>query len=1293
VKAGQIVDGRFELERLAGSGGMCSVWRAIDRVDGSVVAVKMLHGDDTRRAERFDREARILRRVRHAGIVRYIAHGVPAAGAPFLAMEWLDGTTLASRLERGPLAVDEAVRMIACLADALGAAHAQGVVHRDVKPGNVLLAGGEAACPKLLDFGVARTEASTATLTGALVGTPAYMAPEQARGESGIGPAADVFALGCVLYECLAGCAPFVADHPIALLAKVLVDEPPRLTSLRSDVPAALADLVEVMLSKDADARPADGRAAGAALSRLLGPDAMPSTGRRPPRSLTGGEQRRLCVLLARPAVVDATADATITPDQATRSLENIRAAVAPFAARAHALVDGTFVITLNHSAVATDDAARAARCALSVRAHVDDLRLALVLGRGDAAAPLRGSDAIDRAAALLEQTSGRRGVVVDEPTAGLLGPRYRIVADEHGLELTGERPEADAARTVLGRTTPFVGRDRELGALLSLFDESRTEPVARATVVIGGPGVGKSRLCQELMQELERRDPRCVLLHARGDPLSQASPLSTISAAVRHAVGVLEGEPLEDKRRKILEHVARASADPLPDAQFLGELAGAPFDASASPRLAAARRDRVLLGDQLRGAWESFLEVECARGPVVLLVEDLHWADGSSVALIGSALRTLREQPLLVIAFARPEVADTHPNLWPEQGTGALRLGELPRRACERLVSDLLGDRPAEVLQRVVERAAGNAFYLEELVRAVAAGAGDALPETVMAMVEARLESLDPGARRALRAASVFGELFWDGAVGALLGLGPGAAELRTTLAELAECEAIVARRGAGKFAGQRELAFRHALVRDAAYGMLSESDRTLGHRLAAEWLERAGEGDAAVVADHYQRGGDAARAASWYVRAMVHAYDASHGASVISSAERALACGVTGEELGRVRHALAAVASWHGDSAATDEHLPEALARLPRDSPMWCDALALRAGTFMRRADFDALAELGASLCERLDSEHVPEPLLGTAARVTEYLLLSGRASEGRALQGRVVARSATASDVQPGTRGRIQLSRATAALADGDPALALASYQQAHTAFELAGDARNMNTAQANIAYAQLQLGGYDEAAQGLRTSARLCRKLDIPYGELIAHQNLGLALGHMGAYDEALQLETASIDGFVALGNVRLEGASRVYRGRILLWRGELDAAERDARLACVLLAELPASHAYALGVLAAVLLARGRGDDALIAAEQAMARVAEVGTLDEGDGFVQLVHAEALRAAGRARDADEAIAVARMRLEGRAAKIGQPEWRRRFLEVVPEHARTLELARRRADESSGRESSR
>jgi len=307
MRPGELVDERFELLDVAGSGGMGTVYRAIDRTTGGPVAFKVLRTASVDGAQRFAREIRVLAGLRHPGIVRYVADGRTATGELWLAMEWLEGESLHQRIARQGLTPAESVETVRRVAEALGAAHEKGVVHRDLKPSNLFLVDGDLERVKVLDFGVARVSDASATRTGVMIGTPGYMAPEQARGDRNVGARSDVFALGCLLFECLTGKPPFTGDNVMAVLAKILLDEAPRVGVVRADVPEALDDLVARTLAKDPDERPRDGTQLAAELAGL----GAIATGERQPTApsvaaLTTTERRLLCVVLPLMVVVFA---------------------------------------------------------------------------------------------------------------------------------------------------------------------------------------------------------------------------------------------------------------------------------------------------------------------------------------------------------------------------------------------------------------------------------------------------------------------------------------------------------------------------------------------------------------------------------------------------------------------------------------------------------------------------------------------------------------------------------------------------------------------------------------------------------------------------------------------------------------------------------------------------------------------------------------------------------------------------------------------------------------------------
>src|SRR3954451_6199456 len=287
---------RFRVHGESGAGGMATVYRATDLVTGQDVALKVLH--ERTGAERLHEEAALIAGLAHPAIVRYIDHGITAGGERYLVTEWLEGETLERRLQRGPLGIIETLRLGRRVLEALAGAPRQGIVHRDVKPANLLLPGGDLGQAKLLDFGIAARAADLRRLISVgASGTPAYMSPEQVRGDDDVDARSDLFSLACVLYECLTGHTPFPGESPLAVMAAMFLDRGVSVEAHRPDLPAAVSALLTRMLSTDPAGRPASATAAAQQLGELiaeLGAAGLATGERAAVPQLADGERRVL---------------------------------------------------------------------------------------------------------------------------------------------------------------------------------------------------------------------------------------------------------------------------------------------------------------------------------------------------------------------------------------------------------------------------------------------------------------------------------------------------------------------------------------------------------------------------------------------------------------------------------------------------------------------------------------------------------------------------------------------------------------------------------------------------------------------------------------------------------------------------------------------------------------------------------------------------------------------------------------------------------------------------------------
>jgi hypothetical protein len=438
MKPRTVLASRFEVLSRVRRGGEGQVYRGLDHVTGQAVAIKILHVEDTR-PKRFQREVALLTELEHSGIVRYVAHGSEGQ-QHYLVMEWVDGQTLSQILLRG-LTLQESVDVTRRIADALAVVHVRGMVHRDIKPSNIMFVGGRLEQVKLLDFGIARVVGQQSfTRTGAVVGTPGYMAPEQARGQWAVDARADVFALGCVLYACMCGNPPFTGQHKLATLASILFLDPLPVSLRCPEAPPALVELVSRMMAKDPLMRPSSAAVVAAELDAL---DALPETPRRPHSAQGplsgdshGGVEHTLTtqtVVEAAPELhgaeppvfvlaaleVDATerarASGSTVDSELIERIGRAREIAAGHEGASSYLMDGLFVAVF---ASGSDRAGRAARCALALRRELP--HAPMVMGSGGIT---QSGSGLDRMVETLVEESFQRisGRTQDElPTGGI---------------------------------------------------------------------------------------------------------------------------------------------------------------------------------------------------------------------------------------------------------------------------------------------------------------------------------------------------------------------------------------------------------------------------------------------------------------------------------------------------------------------------------------------------------------------------------------------------------------------------------------------------------------------------------------------------------------------------------------------------------------------------------------------------------------------------------------------------------------------------------------------------------
>ncbi|MFO0626693.1 MAG: protein kinase [Polyangiales bacterium] len=1176
MKPGDDLNGRFVVQDLVFEGPVATLYRGADRRTGAAVALKVLRPDIDGDVGRFERECAVLAELRHPNIVRYVAHGVSSAGERYLATEWLPGEDLGRRLDRGPLDADEVLALAQGVAAALAAMHARGIVHRDIKPANLLLPDGDIARVRVLDLGLARRTRITRSTTrsGSLLGTPGYMAPEQVRGQRDLDARTDIFALGAVLFEAITGVGPIRGDSLEALLGNTLLEDSPRVCDLRADADPSMDALIAQMLARDPVRRPRDGSAVAAILAGVRAsregrppargadfdelPTAPPTS--RSAAALTAGERRVLSVVMLSAAAGDQAFDA---------NLGVLARAAAASGADFEVLMDGVALAILRTQGAATDQAAQAARCALALRHFAPMVPMALATGWGEVAGRGAVGEVIDRAARLLrdggERPSGKLGahISVGDVAAGLLDARFDLREHRGGFVLQGERA-ADGPRTLLGHEAPFVGRRRELSTLLATLEECVEEPVARAVVVVAPPGMGKTRTRVEFERLAQQRFSTLATWVARADPLRAGAPYAMVVPMLRGLFGVTPQEALpvrrEKVRRRVAWHVPAAAQARV--CEFLGELIGTPFADDDRVELRAARQDPVLLADQIARAWQDLVASECAARPLVLVMEDLQWGDLPSVRLVEGALRTLAQSPLLVVGTGRPETDETFPGLWSEAAPQRVLLGPLTRRASDELITAVNPDLPEDVAARISERAAGNPYFLEELLRGAAQGRGVALPGTVLAMLHARLDALEPQVRRVLRAASVFGESFCADGLCALLGGLGAAVPVRAALETLVARE-LVALRPASRLEGRDEFAFASTQLRDAAYTSLTEADRTLGHRLAAPWLESVGVRDAVELADHYERGGLLLRA----VPGTSPRRKKPWGATTSASPWRASSAASPAARAARRWVVCSSSPPSSGDGAAsTPRPSPPPRARWTRwrqgirsGSARWARRRWPRRGWATARGSATSCSVCSARRAATRRRPRRPRP---APARRWSASRRARPRSRGRSSRRspRPASTTTRASGRGRSTRGRCSRSSTATWWRTGGSS----------TRPRGATSARATCGACVCCAWAsarRLAAGRFDKAEGALREARAAALRLGLAQVAALAECGLARALGIVGRMDDARDMAQRALTAFTRQRDASMIAQAGAVGARVELLAGRLDAARDLAVEAC------------------------------------------------------------------------------------------------------------------------------
>jgi eukaryotic-like serine/threonine-protein kinase len=565
--------------------------------------------------------------------------------------------------------------------------------------------------------------------------------------------------------------------------------------------------------------------------------------------------------------------------------------------------------------------------------------------------------------------------------------------------------------------------------------------------------------------------------------------------------------------------------------------------------------------------------------------------------------------------------------------------------------------------------------LFFGDLIHAVATGAREALPGSVVATLEARLDRLPDEARRVLRAAAVFGEVCWLEGVADLLGSGPRLAEVVRLLVD----EELLVPAPASRLPGQTQLAFRHPLTREAAYGRLTERDRVLGHQLAAEWLERSGEQEPLVLAEHLDHAGARERAAPRYLAAAERALAIRDTAGGVRLANEAMACGLDAEGQVQALTALADACCWKMEWAAAAAYAEQAMPLASTGSWVWARSLLGIVAHAVYSGDRERFRLLAATIEAQEPGRDGPAPVIHILSVLAYFYDDLGQFADGTRVVMRMGELAAPAGE-DPGVLAWARLTTAMrSAWVDGDPWTGRASGLAGQASFEAIRHHRFALLAQTYVGMNCRTLGLIEEAEHHLATTLR---RDDAALGLAASHRSVYLVHTYLArgrvadARHEAERLASSGAEQGLPLH----EGRGRLALAAVLDSEGDAVSAEREAAAALELLApRSPMDAAAARGTLARLLSRAGRVDEGLALAREA-ARASDAFGGGFHDAMIRLDHAQALAAAGDLAAAAAVAAAACRRLAAQAERIPEQSVRRCFWNEVPEHAALRTLAR-------------
>jgi tetratricopeptide (TPR) repeat protein len=1140
-------------------------------------------------------------------------------------MRYLEGGTLKDILAQGQLPFDEITYMLLQLGPALDYAHRQGVVHRDIKPSNILIdCEGNAL---IMDFGIARVVGLAATpqemtAKGVSIGTPDYMAPEQIMGLSDLDHHADIYSLGVMIFEMTTGKLPFTGDAPMATMLLHLREPIPKASTINPDLPPGIDAVFQRALAKEPADRYDSARVLTEAVAQVLGGlsattpthlkiaaqesanihqkrlvEEASSPVRAETRTTPSEENRSITAVYANAAEFAEIVDAAEGSENARQEILDLKSVVADQVDQNGGLIfnQGEYdILALWGATVAReDDPERAVHAALAMRDTVakrvsgmlmDEEPLPIRIGVNTGLALLtlaedtgaftasgatislasRVADNADGLVLITHDTLRRvQGIFEIEPDTPVRIRRIggRAYIDTYQVLEPKPRPFRLKPRGIEGVETRIIGRRAELEQIQKAFFNAVDESETQLVTVVGDAGLGKTRLLYEFASWAELRPKMYFIFRVRATPAMTNRPYALWREMLSFRFEILDDDSPEVVRKKMESGVVDLIGESGEIAQLLGHLAGfdfvEQFEITKDPKVTAERAKRAAL---------QFFNLLTQVDPVVLQIDDLHYADDATLDLLAELSSAYENIPLLLVGTARPELYIRRP-AWGSGRQSHLRvdLQPLDKRDGRDLSSEILQrveNLPRELRDLIAERSEGNPYYMEELVKmlledrviqkvdeekwTVEASRVERLrvPPTLIGLLQARFDSLLYPEKLTLQRAAVAGRVFHDGALIALDSADEVQVDdLSVILESLSHREFIYPRETSG-FSDNREYLFGQAMLRDLILETLLTRQVKIYNRGMAEWLvveseARFGEYDA-LIAEHYEKAGELSLAAKYYEQAGQTAV--AHGALAEAIAIEEHGLKLLDEEKDETQRlslllSLSGVHGWAGDYSRSFNLLQPALRIARKIGDRRAEAVALgQLGRMVGawQGDYEkgqVYLEKALPIARELDDKPLQ---IFIFRQLGNLLYVIGKQGEA----GQFLEKSLElATEIgNPGDMATALNSLGESERHGGDPVAALAYYRRAS---EIEGIEANLSLESlmaTNIGYALLEQERFQEAEQQTLTALAKSKELGSDYLVSGCLQILAGATTGLGKDELAREYLAQAFGLFRSIGNL-------------------------------------------------------------------------------------------------------------------------------------------------------------